>query len=291
MSIQWPAGLVQELADRRALIVLGAGASRTCVGKNSSERFPAWDELLMKLAVPLKTDDRSAFDEMIKRSRLLDAAQLVRDGVEKRILDDSLLSIFSNPHIKPSSLYEYVNLIDQPVVLTTNYDRMYELYWQDLVTSSPDASQQLIVATRLDDGIIDNLRASRRLLVKVHGTIDKHQRLVLSRGDYSRARTENARFYQVVSALMLTHTMLFIGSGFNGDPDMDLLLEDAAFAAKSEYPHYALLPQGKHSSEIRTMRSAFNVQAVEYEVRANHDHSAMLEALKDLADLVVDARV
>lgn len=290
MSEFWPSDLIRELSDRRGLIFLGSGASRSCESA-TGDRLPDWVGLLNKLAGCLGAGELVAYNEMISRSRLLDAAQLIRDSVPNRVVDDLILAIFNDARIRPSKLYDAVNLIDQPVVLTTNYDRMYERFWDELEPDQGGGSPQLMTSTHLEDDIVDHLRAGRRLLIKMHGTATKPRDIVLSRSDYATARTHNAEFYRTVSALMLTRTMLFIGSGFNGDPDIDLLLEDVAFTAKSAYPHYALLPEGRHSSEIKSLRSAFNVEVLEYEVGPGHDHSALVRHLGELADLVEESRL
>lgn len=290
MSEFWPTDLVRELSDRRGLIFLGSGASRSCESAQG-HRLPDWVGLLNILAEHLSEDESTAYQDMVGRSRLLDAAQLIRDAVPKRVVDDLIIGIFNDGRIRPSELYDAVNLIDQPVVLTTNYDRMYERFWDELEPDQGGGSPQLMTSTHLEDDIVDHLRAGRRLLIKMHGSVTKPRDIVLSRSDYAHARTQNAEFYRTVSALMLTRTMLFIGSGFNGDPDIDLLLEDVAFTAKSEYPHYALLPKGRHPSEIRSLRSAFNVEVLEYEVGPDHDHSALVGHLGELAALVEESRL
>lgn len=284
-NITWPKPLIQELKDKRGLIFLGAGASKSCAS-NAGERFPDWKQLLETLGQDMTGDDKAAFDDLLEKSRYLDAAQVVADTVHPSTQHDTLGSFFQNKKIKPSSLYESVNLIDQPIVLTTNYDNMYETYWNSLEPDSDD-DPQLITADPASKHIVDHLRSGRRLLIKVHGSISNPHDLVLSRSSYAKSRTENAEFYRVVSSLMLTRTMLFIGCGFGGDPDIDLLLEDAAFNAQSNYPHYALIPEGMHRSQISALRNAFNIQAIEYEVRGN-DHSDLLAHLSELATIVSD---
>ncbi len=42
---------------------------------------------------------------------------------------------------------------------------------------------------------------------------------------------------------MLSSALLFVGSGFGNDPDIDLLLQNANVTAPSKKRHYALVPQ------------------------------------------------
>jgi hypothetical protein len=286
----WPADLVQALSQRRGVVFLGAGASATCVSEAGS-RQPGWVALLEGLSSNLAEEDRPAFGAALARSRLLDAAQIIVDGVESALLNDQIVQLFNDASIRPSKLYEYVNLIDQPVVMTTNFDRLFERFWEnELHEPLTGPKPPLMVSHYREQDVVDNLRSDRRLLLKLHGTVDKPRDIVLSRSQYSKARFEFANFFRVVSALMLTRTVLFIGCGFSGDPDIDLLLEDAAFAAQSTSPHYALVAAGRHPSEIKSLRSAFNIKLLEYDNTAG-DHSQMLERMAELSELVVQSRV
>jgi hypothetical protein len=281
----WPADLVEALSERRGVVFLGAGASASCVS-DGGVRQPAWDALLTDLSAQLREQDLEAFDEALGRSRLLDAAQIIVDAVSPPLLYSRLLALFGNNSIKPSSLYNSINLIDQPVVMTTNYDRMFERFWEtDLDEPLTGPKPPLMVSNYLDNDVVDNLRSNRRLLLKLHGTVEKPRDIVLSRSQYSKAKYEHANFFRVVSALMLTRTVLFIGCGFNGDPDIDLLLEDSAFAAQSSAPHYALVAKGRHGSEIKSLKTAFNIELLEYD-NEDGSHREMLTQVEELARLV-----
>ena len=290
MSDFWPVDLVQALSQRRGVVFLGAGASASCKSE-SGVRQPCWTDLLTNLATGLSEPDSNAFKTAMSKSRLLDAAQILVDTLSPPLLHSSLIKIFANNTIKPSSLYESVNLVDQPVVMTTNYDRMYERFWEtELNEPLSGPKPPLMVSHYKETDVVDNLRSDRRLLLKLHGTINKPRDLVLSRSQYSRARYEHANFFRVVSALMLTRTILFVGCGFNGDPDIDLLLEDSAFTAQSTAPHYALVEKGRHASEIRSLQSAFNITLLEYD-NENGDHAEMLTQMATLAQLVESNRI
>ena len=286
--ISWPADLVEALIQRRAIILLGSGASATC-SSPSGERTPGWTSLLKGLSGSLGGSDLDAFETAMQKSRLLDAAQIIVDKVSAPERETYLTREFANTRIRPGELYEYVNLLDQPIVMTTNYDRMYERYWEQIAGDPDDPRPQLYTASYDDGHVVDHLRSARQVLFKLHGDIGRVRDIVLSRSQYSRAKYEFSNYFKVVSALFLTRTVLFIGCGFNGDPDIDLLLEDSAFAAQSGWPHYAVIPEGKHASELSTIRSSFNVDCLQYE-NPDGSHANLLSSLRDLADLVVNGR-
>lgn len=281
----WPQELVQELAERRGLIVLGAGAPLSCGASGRGHLYPTWRQLLEGLIDKLPAGDKDAATTALDQNRFLDSAQIVVDRLSSQTYQARLIELLGDPTVTPSSLYESVHLIDQPVVVTTNYDKIYESYWDLMAKEDMQGSKPpLMVRTCAQNDVIDHLRSERRLLLKVHGCISDPKGIILSRSQYRAARYEHGNYFRVLSALMLTRTMLFIGSGFNGDPDLDLLLEDAAFTAQSSAPHYALLPAGRHGSELRALSSGSNVEALEYDPADGHKE--LLVRLTELAELV-----
>lgn len=72
--------------------------------------------------------------------------------------------------------------------------------------------------------------------------------MIFSQFDYAEARTKYSSFYQLLNALLLTHTFVFIGAGLN-DPDIKLLLENYAFQYKTSRKHYFLIPKKQLNKE------------------------------------------
>ncbi|NMO01854.1 SIR2 family protein [Gordonia sp. TBRC 11910] len=62
-------------------------------------------------------------------------------------------------------------------------------------------------------------------LVKLHGTIERPTTVVLTRTDYSRARTERRVMFDMLRTQMLSSTFLFLGFSLT-DPNFNLLLDD-----------------------------------------------------------------
>ena len=82
------------------------------------------------------------------------------------------------------------------------------------------------------------------MLVKIHGSVDDATNLVMTRSDYARLRRLGAHVLEVLQALFLTKTALFVGYGF-GDPDVQLLLENVMGARGEVAAHYLLTSNDK----------------------------------------------
>jgi hypothetical protein len=78
-------------------------------------------------------------------------------------------------------------------------------------------------------------------LLKIHGTIDNMETLVLGTNDYRDVVYNNRPYQQYLEALLTHHTVFFVGFSF-ADPDLRQLL-DQLRAAHGAYTttHYALM--------------------------------------------------
>ena len=80
--INWPESLVAEIAERRAIIVLGAGASAACLSLDGLKRPPTWAQFIQALiALIPDADDRAHAQQLATQQRFLDAAQILRSTI------------------------------------------------------------------------------------------------------------------------------------------------------------------------------------------------------------------
>lgn len=273
----WPKALIPELAERRCTLVIGAGVSASCVDEKG-ERPRTWSELLRLLADLVS--DASARAEglaLLDKERFLDAAQIFVDAVPTPDFVAFIRREFQQRSFSPSKLVKSLVALDPKVVVTTNYDRIYEAYCESLQQHDKPA---YVVRRYYDDGILDEVRSTTRLLLKAHGCATEPQKIVLSRGQYFEARNRYGPFFKILDSVFLTNTLLFIGSSLS-DPDVQLLLENANIAARSSFPHYAVVESGRHPALRRVVRSTYNIELLEYEAGR---HELVTDAVAALVD-------
>jgi SIR2-like domain len=109
---------------------------------------------------------------------------------------------------------------------------------------------------------------------------------VLARSSYYTARRDYQGFYQLLDALFLTHTLLFVGASIT-DPDIQLVLENANISAPSAHPHYALVEKTRHASIKAAIKKTHNLELIEY---PRGKHNVALAAMIDLRDKVIGQR-
>jgi len=122
--------------------------------------------------------------------------------------------------------------------------------------------------------------------VKAHGCVSDPSKIVLSRSSYFSARRDFPGFYELLDALFLTNTLLFVGYSLS-DPDIQLVLENANISAPSAHPHYALVEKTRHPSIKSAIKKNHNIELVEYP-RGNH--AAAVDAMTLLRDKVIAFR-
>lgn len=268
--VTWPEALIREIADRRALVFVGAGLS-----KAAHATMPTWPALLKNLSPKLqKKADQTLVSKLVNQNRLLDAAQIITDGVERADLNASLRAVFQLRPPRYHDIYKDLLQLDLKTIVTTNYDEFLEKNFDH--HSGGNAAYD--VCKHTSNNFLSAIRSPQRVIAKMHGCITEPDDLVLDRLSYFHARQRNHSFFSVMSALFTTHTVLFLGYSL-GDPDLQIILENINSASESAHGHYALLPRMEHRSMVRAIKQSYNISCIEY---AAGDHTVVPSCLSGL---------
>jgi len=192
-----------------------------------------------------------------------------------------LREILVQPRFAPSELHRIILELDPKIIITTNYDEIYDHY-----CTSGHAEGGYNICRYYDRFAVENIRSRIRLVIKAHGCVSDPTKVVLSRSSYYGARRDYSGFYQLLDALFLTHTLLFVGASLT-DPDIQLVLENANISVPSAHPHYALVEKTRHPSIKNAIKKTHNIELLEYP-KGRHD--VALQAMADLKDRVIAQR-
>lgn len=283
--ISWPESLVIELAARRCIIFLGAGCSAGATRPDRlTDRPPTWAKFLSILHQRSNrgdVNDRNKALELLQREQYLESAEILRAEC-LYAADYGHIVIDTFEKYRPTEIHRAIESLDQKIVVTTNYDTLYENHCMQ-----GDGAYGYVVLNYHEDGLVARLRSPKRLIIKVHGSITVPERTVLSKSDYFRARAQYSGFFKTLGSLFLTHTLLFIGYSVT-DPDIQLLLENATITAPSDHPHYATMAAGLHPALKAAFRRTFNIEILEFDPA--NDYEQFLTSLNDLTAKVEEAR-
>ncbi len=281
--IAWPSSLVREIAARRCVFFIGAGVSASSVdGHGNSPK--AWSAFLTEAAnlVPDASKKRIIL-KLIKEKKYLLALQGVRDEANAADYRDLLNRNFNNPAYKPSDLHKRIFDLDARIVITTNFDKIYERYCGEVAAAQTGAFK--VVSYHSSD-LVDEIRSDTRLIIKAHGNIDDISKMIFTRAEYHRAKSDHAKFYDILKAVFLTHTAIFVGCSME-DPDVLLLLEDVKITASAERPHYVLIKKRSQDAfSISDWKKTYNICPLEY----GPSHASLVDDLKSLQEQVETER-
>ncbi len=270
--INWPKSLIDELAQRRCILFLGAGVAASA--RNSAGNSPLdWNTFLVEATGLISNpNDKDAVTQLIHERKFPLALNAIADLADPGDYQSFLNDCFNDSSFEPSELHSVILDIDARFVITTNFDKIYEKHC--LTVSNVGFK----VIPYYSESLADEIRSDTRLIIKAHGSIDDISKMVFTRKEYHQAKKHHPEFYNLLKALLLTNTCVFIGCGME-DPDVLLLLEELKMTTNSKRPHYALLREGAVSPFItQDLSSTYNVRSLFY----GPGHSDLIVSLKDL---------
>jgi hypothetical protein len=192
--------------------------------------------------------------------------QAIREGVEGP----------AGNRFQPSRLIDALLNLDPSVVFTTNYDRLFEVA----------ARQGFSVHSFDSNGIKSDLRSGEPVIVKIHGTTDSINDVVLTHPDYARVMKASGEAFDVLKALSSTATILFVGYSLD-DPDIQLVLQAVGRGRMSPEAHFLLASEPESPSRAAVFQEAFGVSLLAY---PTDQHELLTSSIEELGDRVLAAR-
>lgn len=151
----------------------------------------------------------------------LDCAQLFRQTVGEANYREFLRAQFDgrrHEFVGTTPSHAALVRLDLPLIFTTNYDELIE-------DAYLEAGQQLRISSSEEEFRARRVERPNRHLVKLHGTIDRPDTIVLTRTDYARARSERKEMLDYLRGEMTETAFLFVGFSLS-DPNFNLLHDD-----------------------------------------------------------------
>ncbi|WP_315452103.1 SIR2 family protein [uncultured Selenomonas sp.] len=283
--IKWPDDLIVDIARRRCVLYLGAGISANSKSRNGNKSPATWKVFLINILEKEKNQIGVKYESImgiIDKGDYLLACEVIVNILGKTFTD-LVEDEFRRPGYKFTKIHETIYRLDSRVVITPNIDKIYDQCAGQLSDST------IVVKNYYDKDLASYLRKPDYLIIKAHGDVDTPDRVVFTHEQYNQMRSENADFYRIMEALLLTHTFVFLGCGIN-DPDIQLMLENHNFSFVGCKPHYFVTQNDKLTPEvIKSIERNRNLKTIVYE----HDeggHINLCDGLQDLAEKVEEER-
>ena len=194
--------LAERLQSGHAAVMVGSGFSKNATPSASAAPFPDWSELGDRFRQRLTSSATSGQRKYMQVPALAHEVEAAFGRAElNQVLRDAIPDLMHSP----SSLHVKLLSLPWTDVLTTNYDTLLERACRSLVSRRYD-----IVVKPDDLG-----RSRQPRIVKLHGTLQVSDRLIVTDEDYRTYPHDFAPFVNTVRQALLEKTLCLIG--FSGD--------------------------------------------------------------------------
>jgi hypothetical protein len=238
MAIEIPSPLLDAVAEGRAVLFLGAGASRGASDGNGSQ-IPDGRALAQLIIDKFLSEDYADYDF---RSSY-DLAASVRDipTVQKFLFD--ILSPFY-----PADFHLLIPSLPWAGILSTNYDLVIERAY----SKAKQPLQNVVPHVKDDDGALDRLDIKSLLYVKLHGCITRHHEtrppMIASTEQLIAFREGRQGQFDIFLEWAKTKTIIFAGYAFL-DSNLRLLFNEIIREGDNRPRHFVVSPNLRSAEE------------------------------------------
>ena len=277
--VRFPDSLINEFARRRCVLFLGAGISATAVA-NDATHPPDWQTFISGALeiVPSKKLRNEAKRYLALNNNTL-ALQVILNSSDRSDYISYVEKCFNNPKYRPSEVHKTILELDAKIVITTNFDPIYDNYCRNF------SKKGFKIISYDNESLSDTLRSDASIIIKAHGSIDNTQKMIFSKAEYHKAKKNYWKFYELLKAIFMTNTILFLGCGMT-DPDLLSILEEVKITATPQKPHYLLTKSGQSESVKKDLFDSYNIETLSY----GNSYEQFLPVLKLFLERVREKR-
>lgn len=213
-------------------------------GDDDGQPLPSWPWLISRMRAHLAwscaAEDQPSLTKFFRDEGPLDCAQLFRRSVGESNYREFLVEQFDTrkmPGIGPTPSHSALVALGLPIVFTTNFDELLE-------DSHRAAGIHFRVSSNEEEFKARLAEKPERHIVKLHGSIDKAETIVLTRSDYSKARSSRREMLAYLKHGMTSTSFLFVGFSLS-DPNFNLIRDDIRDSMGINLPA-SYTVQGRH---------------------------------------------
>lgn len=254
-----PAELVQSCVSGNCVLFAGSGLS-------ARSGLPTWHEYISALLDFAEKEGALEKTEVDTQKRALATdVNTVADNIVNAFRNRSSLLSFTASlldHATASKAHELLCSIPFAATLTSNLDNLLETtfyregYGASLVPQDSDRA-------------LEALSSRRRFMLKLYGTIDRPESVLLSPTEYRAMMKDNLPFRRFMEGLFFSKNIFFLGCSLNGILDF---VAQLPFRTQGAPRHYALVAMSSEADVARaeSVERQYNIQIVFYGAAPTH---------------------
>ena len=280
---KWWDKIADVINQKRCVLFLGSGISANATKKEFDPvtnagvtKHPAtWKRFLESGAEKIGDSGKEKnVKKYVTEYNYLLACELLRNYLGEGEFNKHVSNCFRG--FEPSDVHKNIQKLGVRIIVSPNIDDIYETYAKTITKGS------VVVKQYCDPDLSLAIREQDDIILKIHGSIDNTDKWIFTSSQYAKARVEYSDFYQLLSALLLTHTFIFLGAGLD-DPDIKLLLENHSFQFRCAKKHLFVIPDNTYEEDVlKIYQDQYNLDFVKYD-NTKGDHSAFVNGISDLA--------
>ena len=172
--------LSDQMKRDRIVPVIGAGLSIWA-------EYPLWAKLLLEKAEGMPANIKTEIQEQVSNGEYEKAATKVEEFYHRNAFLNTLRDTFSTEKLDTHTRPEYQKLIPllfKGPIVTTNYDKSLERIFRDPFVITPESDFH-------SHEIKNRITLFKPFIMKLHGTIDDPEHMILTESSYNRVYGDN----------------------------------------------------------------------------------------------------
>ncbi len=266
------AALTNYIRDGKCVLFVGAGLSRTA-------GLPDWGSLMRTIVDTTKAsatpEAAKELEALFERGKYIELADQCRELLSPGYFHALLRQVLGQT-VEPTALHRAIVETPYACIVTTNFDTLledaYARYGGRGLPRTPTGTELANQGTLLLDGAF--------FILKAHGTLQHDDSMIFTADDYRRITYDNPAFQSFLSALLLSHAVLFVGYSL-GDPNFRLLLDSQLTTFDGEVPSRYAVMGGVGPVEADLMWRTARIRVLPY---PSGQHEFVGQVIRTLAD-------
>jgi hypothetical protein len=229
-------------------------------------------------AVVSQTRARKELDALVARARYPEVTSQCRQLLGAAAFHRLTRHLLTPTGVLPSTHQQLVR-IPWAAVVTTNFDDLLERAWTSYGTGGVPRAPTGADLTQLGTLLLD--RAF--FILKAHGDLTRPSTLIFSAEDYQRSIHAAPAFQAVISGLLMTNAVLFLGYSLS-DVNFRLLLDQQLTLFRGSVPPRYALMSGCGPEEQELLWRTARLQVLGYPTNKHENVERFLAALSTSID-------